>query len=247
MIENRQNNEQTEDSKTTKREKLHLTITPAPFEGVSSTKFVTSSDICKAAAEIFKSTFDDCEGTTFETTGGFPTLSVVFNHGLYEKGARVAVSREASVDTNSSIIDRIRSHDRFMMNGDKYLITEDGKDIFEDLLVYNAYNNNNKPNWGKVVAEFSENTQQRFYGQAAPQYTKVGLIDLSKFVSLLWGKTDEEGNSVEYIVQIVKPLNSGVPGMPPSNYMLSVTQISSKELQKTYEKLGLGSYSSIVR
>ena len=135
----------------------------------------------------------------------------------------------------------------YWTKSDRYFLSEDGKDAFRNLLSFQVYNNG-KPNWGKVVSEFSENTQQRFYGfNQAPQYTKVGYIDLAKFAALIWGDKDEEGNSVEYDVNIVRPLNSGVPGMPPSNYMLSVTQVSAKELQATYEKLGFGSFSSIVR
>ena len=230
-----------------KREPFSINVEAEPFNGISTTKFVTSSDLCKVAADIFKSVFDDCEGVTFDIIGNLPTLSVVFNHGIYESGSRLGITREASVDANASIVQRLRSRDRLLANGDRYFATEDAKDVFTDLLSFQVFNNG-KPNWGKVVNEFSENTQQRFYGYGQnPQYTKIGYIDLAKFVSLVWGKSDNDGNSVDYIVSIVHALSNGVPGMPPSNYMLSVTQISAKELQATYEKLGFGSFSNIIR
>ena len=232
--------------KNVEREKLKINIDADPFNGIATTKYVTSSDLCKMASDIFRSVFADAEGATFDIVGNVPTLAAIFNHGVYDKDATVACTREASVDANASIMARVRSRDRLLNNGDRFFITEDGKDVFTDLLSYQAFANN-KPNWSKVVVEFSENTQQRFYGYGqAPQYTKIGYLDLAKFAALVWG-SEVDGDPVDYVVTIVRALNSGVPGMPPTNYMLSVTQISSKELQATYEKLGFGSFSSIIR
>ena len=227
------------------RKKLTINVEAEPFIGIASTKYITSNDLCKEASEIFRSVFADCEGCTFDVVGNVPTLAVVFNHGSYDKDARVACTREATVDSSAGIVARMRTRDHLLANGDRFFLTEDGKDAFRELLTFQAYNNG-KPNWGKVVVEFSENQQQRFYGMNAPQYTKVGFIDLAKIAALIWG-TEKDGDSMDYEVHIVRALNSGVPGMPPSNFMLAVTQVSSKELQNTYEKLGFGSFSSIIR
>lgn len=237
-----QNNESKE------REVLTIDIEPEPFSGIASTKYITSSKLCKMATDLFKGVFADCEGSTFDVINNVPTLAVIFNHGVYDTSkVRVGCSREATVDANSNILQRYRSRDQFLANGDKFLLTEDGKDVFRDLLMYQAYNNG-KPNWAKVVSEFSENTQRGFYGFGqVPQYTKVGYIDLGKFASMIWGKKDENGDEVQYSMNIVRALNSGVPGMPPTNFLLMVTKVSSKELQATLDTLGLGSYSNIIR
>lgn len=239
-----QNNE---DVVKNEKKKLKIDVETEDFNGIATTKYVTSSDLCKIATDLFKGVFDDCEGSTFDIIGNYPTLAIIFNHGIYDEGARVACAREVTIDAHSSVIQRVRNRDSLLLHGDRYFLTEDGKEAFRDLVSFQAYNNG-KPNWGKVVNEFSENNQQRMFGYGnVPQYTKIGYIDPAKFASLIWGKEDKEGNSVEYIVSIVRALNNGVPGMPPSNYMLSITQISAKELQATYEKLGFGSFSSIVR
>ena len=228
------------------REKLRIKIDADPFNGINATKYITSNDLCKMATNIWKSVFADAEGATFDIVGNVPMLAAIFNHGIYDKDACVACVREGAVDNNANIMARYRSRDRLLINGDRHFISEDGKDVFTDLLSMQAFANN-KPNWGKVVAEFSENTQQRmYYGPQNNQYTKIGYIDLAKFVSLIWG-SEVDGDPVDYIVTIVMPLNNGFAGMSPTNYMLSVTQISSKELQATFEKLGYGSFSSIVR
>jgi hypothetical protein len=227
------------------RERLKIEVDAEPFNGIATTKYITSNDLGKAATELFKGVFADCEGCTFDVVGNVPTLAVIFNHGVYDKGARVACTREATVDSNAGIVARIRTRDHLLANGDRYYLTDDGKDAFRDLLNFQVYNNG-KPNWGKIVCEFSENSQQRFYGMNTPQYTKVGFIDLNKIAGLIWC-TEIDGDNVEYDVHIVRALNSGVPGMPPSNYMLAVTRVSSRELQNTYEKLGFGSFSSIIR
>lgn len=237
----------TNEEQKIEREPLKLEIEAEPFNGIASTKYVTSSDLCRYATELFKGVFADCEGTMFDIMGNIPTLSVIFNHGVYDKDKRVALFREGAVDSSANLIQRYRNRDRLLNNGDRYLLTEDGKDIFRDLLIPQAYNNG-KPNWGKVVVEFSENTQQRIYGLSQnPQYTKVGFIDLAKFAALIWGSKDENNDSFAYQFNIVRAMNSGVPGMPPSNYMLMATRVSEKELQATFEKLGFGSFSSIVR
>ena len=231
-----------------KRTPLSISVDAEPFNAIAATKYVTSNDICKYAAELFKSIFADCEGTRFDVIGYQPTISVIINHGIYDKDAIVACRREADINnnSNSSVLQRVRNRDRLLANGDRYFITEDGKDIFTPLVSYQVYNNG-KPNWGKVVGEYNEGNRTYYGYTNQTPYTKIGFVDIGAFSKIIWGKKDSNGEPVEYDANIVRALNSGVPGMPPSNYMLAITRVSAKELQNTYEKLGFGSFSNIIR
>ena len=76
--------------KNVEREKLKINIDADPFNGIATTKYVTSSDLCKMASDIFRSVFADAEGATFDIVGNVPTLAAIFNHGVYDKDATVA-------------------------------------------------------------------------------------------------------------------------------------------------------------
>ena len=239
-------NNNVEQGKEKKREQFKVNIDPESFDAMASTKYITSSYLCKKATELFKGIFADCEGTLFDMSGNMPTLSIIFNHREYASDDIVAITRNTSNNGNDgSYIQRIRNRDNYLANGDRYYATEDAKDVFTSLLSYQVFNNN-KPNWGRVVVDFTEN-QQRFWQAQPVQYTKIGYIDLAKFAGMIWGNTDADGANVAYDVHIMRPLNNGVPGMPPSNYILGITRISERELNNTLEKLGVGSFSNIIR
>ena len=226
-----------------------------PFDGVADCKFITSSELQKLASELFRGVFADFEGCLFEVwnnqnRGGFleSHISLLFNHGNYP-GERVACEIPENKRTGSTAIDFQRRHDHQMRDGDRYYLTADGKDAIESLLTPMRFNHG-KIDWKGIVSEWSE-TNTMMYGVKAPQYTKVSFIDLNNLCRLIFGDKDENGEKVEYQVSIVGAMNAPYPGMMPnmmSNYMLSITRVSEKQIKSLYEKLGfVTSASNVVR
>ena len=238
-------------SKRTYREKsLIVNEEPAILPTIAKTAYLSSNEFCKLTSELFKGVFADSEGCFFEAGNGEPTISLLFNHGQYDKDAVVACELLGGQASGSSIIDRTRNRDRQMMDGDRYYLTEDGKDACKSLLIPRLYNNGN-PNWRSIVGEWSDNSVVNFYNMGQrPQYTKVSGISLSRLCGLLFGNKDENGEYVEYDVRIATALTpAGYPqnGMNMNvNYMLSITVVSSAEVAKIYEKLGYGTVGAHI-
>ena len=214
------------------------------FGSIASTKFLPSNELAKAVSDLFHGVFADFEGCIFEMPqNGSPYFSLVFNHGEYDEDAIVACRRKGAIKNQNDVVSRMRYRDAQLQNGDKYFITDDGKDVIKPLLIPRAFNNNN-PNWKTIVGEYSEG-RQGLYGYNAPQYTKVSFIDPDRICSLLYGE-EIDGDRVEYHTSIFAPLTS-IPGQMTSNYMLSIIRVSSKEITAVYDKFGLGSYSRIIK
>lgn len=224
----------------------------APFNGIAETSYITSNEILKLVSEVFRGVFADFEGCMFEPTNdGEPTIALLFNHGKYNvDGEKISVACEKAGGKESgyTVIDRSRYRDRQMLEGDRYYLTEDGKDAFAPLLVTKRYNNGN-PNWKYIVSEFTERTPYNMYNQSQPvQYTKVSGISLDRMCGLLFG-TKMEDDYYEYKAQIVGTLT------PPANiymapvtcnYMLTVTRVSSKQVSEAYRKAGFGNVNAYI-
>ena len=241
-----------EENKKEKREKFVIEIDhPHPFNGNAATKLVTSDRLTKMIAQVFRDVFEDFEGCIFEVTNSArPTISLIFNHGQYDKDAIVACTRASSSATGNKVVDSIRYRDSYNRNGDRYILTDDGKDAIMNLLAPEHYRNGN-PNWKILVSEYVERTMMNQYNQfgTAVQYTKVSGLSLDRLCGLLYG-SKEDGDRYEYQTFVGAPLNVGYANNMPysSRYAIWITRVSSKEMNKTFEELGVTNYgSNIVR
>lgn len=229
----------------TKREKFEIKLEEHfDFGSMASSKFITSNELAKLTSELFHAVFADYEGALFEVSqGNEPTMSLIFNHGEYGENAVCACERVSAKSVGSTVIDRGRSRDNLIKDGDRYFLTEDGKDVVKDLLIRRLYNNGN-PDLRKIVSEFTDRGPvNSYYIQQQPQYTKVSFISLDRLCGLLFG-TEEDGEKVEYSVNIAAPINPGYNaygGMSVStNYVLNITKVSAKEITEFCNKIGLG-------
>lgn len=233
------------------REKFRIKIDQhAPFDGVADLAYVTTNEFLAMTSDVFRDVFADYEGCILETgQNGEPVVSLLFNHGKYGEKDAVCVERAGGKATGSSIIDRTRNRDRQLTEGDRYIITEDGKDAIMPLLTAKCYNNGN-PNWKVIVGEFQDRNVYNYYQPTQlPQYTKIYGISLNRLCGLLFGEKDGD-EFVEYSVNIatsIMPKMTANMSMNPS-YLLAVTKVSQKEIKKIYEKLGFGNIGTqIVR
>lgn len=238
--------------KETKRDKFKIVIEDhADFPSIAKTAYISSNDFCKTVSDLFKSVFADFEGCIFEATNnGEPTISLLFNHGKYEEDDICACELAGAKASGNSIIDRTRHRDRQLLEGDRYYLTEDGKDAIMSLLTSRAFNNGN-PNWRTIVSEYQDRSISNMYNYGpVTQYTKVSNISLQRLCGLIFGDKDGDGDRIEYTANIAStftPAGLQYTGMT-ANYVLSVTAVSAKEVAKIYEKLGFGGMGvNIVR
>lgn len=221
------------------------------FPGIARTAYVASNEFCKMVSELFKNVFADFEGCIFEVTqAGDPYISLLFNHGQYPEDAVVACTRNGGNASGSNVLDRVRTRDRQLIEGDRYHLTDDAKDALTPLLTARMFKNGN-PEWKQITSEWQDRTAINFYNVGAiPQYTKVSFIDLNRLCAMIYGLKDENGDNVEYSVTIAAPLS--VMGYQNGamqsnmNFMLNITSACQEELSKVYEKLGFGGFGARI-
>lgn len=229
---------------TVERQPYVLEVEPMDFVADAEVKITTSNELCKLTNEYFRAAFADYEGCKFEMSSGYPTLTLVFNHCEHKEGNVYACEMSSGKTVGNSVIDRSRAYDRLAKEGDRYLITEDGKDIIKPLLAP-RYANNGNPQWGNIVAETSE---RQMYGPGV-QFTRVIGIDPKAICALIYGKK-EDGSWLDYAVEVKADLSARNGfGISASNYVLYITKAYDEHIKKTYEALGFGSAvnSDIIR
>lgn len=218
------------------------------FPNMASTTFITSHDFCKLVSELFHGVFADFEGCKFDGSIPGGSLSLIFNHGKYDESAYVACELASAKNSGNSTLNRLRQTDLRNSVGDRFYLTEDGKDAVASLLIPRAFNNGN-PNWGDIVKDVIEQTPASMYmAQQQPHYTKVDFIDLRRLCALIYGDKDEDGDAVEYQVMagatLAQTFYPGATGPavndPSANRLLQITRVSLKQLTAISEKLGFG-------
>ena len=237
-----------ENNRTEERKPYSLEVEPMVFESDAEIKFLTSNELCKLMNDYFKAAFADYEGSIFEMGQQGLSISLFFNHPKHVEGAVYACDTADAKKVGNSVLDRINAYDRQVKEGDRYHLTEDGKDIIKPLLASRHFNNG-KVNWGNITCEFADKNPSNYYQpQAAQHMTKVTGIDPRAICAILFGSKDETG-SVDYAVEVKSNLsmNNGFAASHP-NYVLSIMKAHTDVLVKTSEKFGLGvAGSAIVR
>lgn len=230
---------------TKKREPYRIQMEEhAPFSAIAETVYLSSSDMLKLVNELFRSAFADYEGSIFEATnGGEPTVSLFFNHGKYDEEAVTACERLNGNASGNVLLDRYRNRDRQILEGDRYYLSQNGKDVIGPLLTYTAFNNGN-PNWKMLSGDFKDSVGGTIYYNAnqVPVFTKVSSISLSKLCSLIFGERIN-GQSYDYDVKIAAarantPYQYGNQMGIDTSYILTITKVSREEVNKIYNQLG---------
>ena len=244
----------TQTTDETKRTPYHVDIEPSKFLPDAESKFVTSLELCQDTRDIFKAAFADFYGCKFEILQGtgVPMITLLFSHVEAPEGQTVATAPSSAKTTGSSVIDKTRSRDHLMKEGDKYVLTQDGLDIIKPLLLPHFVNRNTgKVDLKRIVSPIADVNQSSMFAPAnAVQLTQVIGIDPRKIAAMIWGEHDTDGGDVDYGITILKDLSANgmaFPGMTPQIFALKIDRAHSEALKKTYEKIGISTGSNIVR
>ena len=236
------NNEATENTEEA-RKPYEIEMKHIPFDEDFGGKLMTSVQFCKMVNQLYRPGFADYVGCTFEVVNGIPMMSFYFSHERHTEDGTYACERGDGKPSGNSIIDRTRTRDRQMREGDRYKITEDGKDVISKLL-HTRFFNNGKPQWSNVVSDITDTSAANIYNpQAAVQLTKITGIDPRLICTKFWG-AERDDYSVEVKRNLAIP-NAGIP-QQNNNFILSITKANSENIQKTCEALGIGGMGSMI-
>jgi hypothetical protein len=230
----------------TKREKFTVDVK----EGVSLSPIesgvdISSEKLCDHIFDFFSGIFADFEDCQFNVIGQQkPTITIYFNHGNYSESDRLGVKKGGDKELGNSILDRSRRRDRIIASGDRYFLTEDAKDILEELIPH-AFNQ--KIDWKNYVSEINFSAYQG--GVRQPNLTAVSGLSVEKLCEKikLIGPNDPD-DRYEYAFTIKAELTNGnmmiMGNNFTRNYLLTIMKASEKELDKVYAELGYISGSS---
>lgn len=220
-----------------KRTPYVLEVEPMKFEADAEVKILTSNELCRLTNEYFKAAFGDYEGCFFEMAQGAPTITLVFNHGKHEENKVYAVDMADTKKVGNSVIEKSRLYDRLVKEGDRYHITDDGKDIIENLLAP-RYFNNGKPNWGTIVTDYVDRPSSYYGPYGGVQLTRIVGIDPKAICAIIYGKKEDD-SWLDYAVEVKADLSARNGfGIASPNYVLNITKAYNEHITKTYEKLG---------
>lgn len=250
-------NEKKTENTEAKRDPYKVEVTPLDFNEDCSTKYISSREFCKLTNEYFRLAFADYDGSTFDFIQGAPSVTLYFNHTKPVADGVYACERASEKTYGNTVIDKNRGRDMQMREGDRYHVTDDGKDLIQPILLPRYFNNGN-PKWKEIVADFSERTGGSLYmgNNNVRQLTKIIGIDPKAICAILWGKEadskKDEHNYLDYGIAVLRdmtiPNGMAMPGNQNPNYALAITRAYISNIQSTYEKFGITALgSNIIR
>lgn len=251
----------TEDTKTTaensaqqeqKDEKYKIEVAShEPFNAIVSAVYVNSSALCKLVSDLFKASFADCYGSTFDLIPGTQnyTISLYFDHDDHGN-AVVATSKEDSNDsTVNSTLRRTRNFSRRILDGDRYNATKEAIEaltpfMFGPEVIGHIYKNSNNRhgfnsreiNWKNVVSETADSSYG--YNGIPRQLTKISFLDPDKLIAAIFGSVSDEGEKYVYTSRILRSMPAFGGGN--ADYKLVIQRLAEHNVIDLANQFGLG-------
>lgn len=226
------------------RETLKIRVDqPESFGNVLETEYITSRKLADKVNALFVGVFADYYGCVIQPNNDFPGMIDVKlyfrpSEGLQAGDKYIAFQKCGAVNRSSSIIERLNGIDSRFRSSEAFEITQDACE-----LLHQFYANNGKLKMepadykrNKLVTEVTEvQNYNRFILDVV-----VG-IDINKLVSILYGRKNSAGESVDYMVSPVRPIGNVALANSTSsmNWILSIARVSKPQIDKISAELGL--------
>ena len=222
-------NQVTNDSKENKYAiKVEETL---PFDATLKSQYITTLDLCKIINGLFRPVFADYEAcmTYIDPNGNVQVDPYFKEHGTVN-GKQKNIKPFNQKNNNNDIMARLRSVSN-NNTGRNIDLTDETKEALSEFMI-GPYNNN-KVNWSQCVFEI---TERSYNGYSV--YLKVRAVDVYKIIKKVFGNTNEEGNYVDYKIDIIKPTGMMISGAT-NNFLLTITQLDTKMVEELYKEIGM--------
>lgn len=227
MEKQRQNNQRQGNNQGQGKDKFFIKIDePLKFVSTIGGELTTSIDLCGSINTLFKSIFQDYEGSVMMVNNfGQPSLTLFFK----EKGGGdiVPLTSRAGGNSPSERLNRMNLRNK----SKTYDVSDKLKDVIEQFSITTG---RQKINWDSRVNEIA----QQSYGMSSI-LVAVSDIDINKILKTLYGATDKEtGAKYEYQVSIIKPMGMGGFNQEV-NYVIKVDRLNLKKVDELAGRIGL--------
>ena len=228
MVEEKQQQQNSE-----KKEKLTLKVEqPYKFGGFFSTCPVKSTNLSRDVHELLSSFFCDVLGAKIivdPNRNYQPSLIVAFKENLVDSSedARFHGIERIINKNNNDQISTIKTLQRNnIIGGSHYKLTDDLKELLEDVVPSYAYNQNtHKVNWKIITKEESVNNVYNNYGQ---NYAIVSIaLDLNRMCKYLFGN-------------IMNPMYNTSGAIVSGEWTLFIHRIDDGTMNKVANDMGYG-------
>ena len=233
-------------SNVTAQTELNIDVAqPLKFKSILDTVYINSVELCEQISAAMKSVYVDFEGCRMVPVPNTNQLQLqfFFNHREYDvpEGMYKAVTKDGKNEANNQTLAAIRRHDRLLNEGDRYFLTDDGKSGLKKFFFDGAtvFEKDGSVKWNRVCAEVSDSANQFMPTQLPQQLTQVSFIDPVKFVTMLYGAADEDGEGWVYNLSVKRSMPSMAYGSNSSNYVLAIERISVAQTKKLAAQYGL--------
>lgn len=235
------------------RQKLSLRIDEhAEFVGLLDTIFTDTTEICTQIGSVFSGVFHDWYGSRIDIGQNREIITSLFfaeNGSPNIENKPCAIERIASKKDADSMIRTINSYIGGN-NSRRYQLTQDGKDILEAVIPLRAKNNKGKVEWQNLTSEEAVQNPMNYTGQNQVVYRTI--IDLNRFIRLLYGTKDENGTEYQYMVNLGNPINpvTSFDGKLIGNaWQVFIMRLNGKTANDIFKKYGFGATNNqgIVR
>lgn len=221
-------------SRKDKRESIIKVVETQEFDGLLKSKITTTFDLAKTINGLFRPIFSDYEGCLiYPDQWGVLQLTLFFKD-KGEAGPNQIKNLESVIqkaDKNDAMA-RIRNINN-LNSSQKYDLSELTKDALEEFMI--GYNPNAKFNWKSSVVELTERQPYNAYSV----YVRVNGLDIMKVIKKIYGNKLENGNYIDYQVNIIKPTASNNMGGMNSNFLINISQLDTKLVEKLCMEVGM--------
>ena len=228
-----------------KKEKFKIKIEDHPvFNPIGDIAVTTSNDLAKTINEVFVKVFSDYAGCGIYTMavnnyGLLPNLKMYFhlyNAETYADKSKLFAFNPIDVanynnDKNDiySRVQRITSMGAPINK--KVVITDVAKEAMNDYMMSEFMRNGQFTQWNAAydVAPTNSGT-----------FISLVRIDLGKFLSLIYGNRNENGERITYSVESKSRLRSGAPSNNLENWSLNIHRLYNNSLVEAAKTVGIG-------
>lgn len=236
-----------------KKEKLVLELdTPVEFNSLIQTEYSTTCEFCDEYINpLFHNVFSDFYGSKIEIAAN---RSLITTLAFYEnniddsraKGIERTISKDSmnDVDNKIKLINNTLASDRYH---NQYKLTQDCKDLLENVIPSGARQANGKINWKLITGESCVSNNFNFVSGGQSQVIIQVQIDINKLLRVIYGAKNAN-DSFQYMALIGNPINpvSGLNGqLIVKNWQLFLLKLSNNAVQEITKSYGISGQNNL--